>query len=257
MPDPLLGVGSILQANSSRKAANAQADAANRATDIQWQMYSQTREDQAPWRQAGVSAVNELNALMQPGGYLYDTAPTIEDLQMDPGYAWRTQEGINALMASGAASGSYGSGNLGKALVDYGQNAASGEYQNAYSRWLDARNTLYNRLAGISGTGQVSSQAIGNMGMNAATNAGNYALAGAQAIGQGYMGQANAYSGGINQLHNSSMSGLGTWMNYNQNQQLMNMLNNNYGYGNYGYSQPGYAMADTGQYGYGGSAGGY
>lgn len=56
--------GGIISAAGAHSAANAQAGAANSATAAQLQMYNQTRNDQAPWRQAGQTA---LGAIM--GGF--------------------------------------------------------------------------------------------------------------------------------------------------------------------------------------------
>ena len=46
-------VGAGVGIYSAKKSAKAQGDAADQAYDTEWAMYSQTREDMAPWRQAG------------------------------------------------------------------------------------------------------------------------------------------------------------------------------------------------------------
>jgi hypothetical protein len=51
-------------ASAARDAANTSAGAANNATALQEEMYQQTREDQAPWRDVGASGVNQLAYLM-------------------------------------------------------------------------------------------------------------------------------------------------------------------------------------------------
>jgi hypothetical protein len=96
----------------------------------------------------------------------------------------------------------------------------SQEYQAAYNRALTGYNTgvasenqLYNRQAGLAGIGQTATNLVGQAGQNYATSAGNAMGAGAQAIASGYMGQANAISGG-----------LGQYMNYNQNQAQNSLL---------------------------------
>lgn len=52
--------GSIISSSSASDAANAQLQAAKQAGDAQLAMYYQSREDVAPWRQAGAWAVNKL-----------------------------------------------------------------------------------------------------------------------------------------------------------------------------------------------------
>ncbi len=137
-------------------------------------------------------------------GYLGDTTPTIDELQMDPGYEWRRNQGVEAIKAAGSAAGSLGSGNLGTALVNYGQDLSSQEYQNAYSRWMDERNTLYNRLAGISGTGQQQSTNIATLGQNTANNVAQNTIgagdAQASALINSINAQTSGYKGAWNQL---------------------------------------------------------
>ncbi len=131
------------------------------------------------------------NATPQPSNAPAATQPGPQDWRflMDPGYEFRKQEGINALAAAGAASGNYGSGNMGVALQDFGQNLASQEFQN-----------VYNRLAGISGTGQVQSQAMGNLGVNTGNVMANYLNQAGQNIAQGQVAGANAMAGGVRDL---------------------------------------------------------
>ncbi len=225
-----IGAGaSIYSASKSGKAQKEAGqmgyDASTYAANLQHEEWLQTQANMQPWLTAGTGAVNQLSGLMQPGGKLYQTTPALDQLQMDPSYNWRMQQGVNALSASGAASGMYGSGNMGTALVDYGQNLASTEYQNAYNRWQNEQTNLYNRLAGISGTGQTTAQQLGQLGANAATSMGNYGITGANYLGAGNVGAANAFAGGITGAENQLMSGLGAYQNYVQNQNWINAYN--------------------------------
>lgn len=56
------------------------------------------------------------------------------DFTADPGYEFRKQQGTETLDQSAAGDGSLYSGGQQKALLDYGQNLASDEYQNVYDR---------------------------------------------------------------------------------------------------------------------------
>jgi len=51
-------------AYSSSQAGKASASAADNSAQLQSQQYQQTREDLAPWRNSGVGAINQINALM-------------------------------------------------------------------------------------------------------------------------------------------------------------------------------------------------
>lgn len=225
-----------MQSSAAEDAAETQANAANQATATQWKMYQQNRTDMLPWITQGQNAINRIGTGVQPGGE-YDRF-TMNDFVTDPGYSWRKQEGINALMASGAASGMYGSGNLGTALVNYGQNLASNEYQNAYGRWLDR----YNRVAQLANIGQTQSQAVGSMGTSVANSISSNQIAAGNALAAGTLGSSNAWGNAMTGVMNQGMSGLGAYLNYNQNQKLLNTIldssggssNSLYGYGGSG-----------------------
>jgi hypothetical protein len=57
-------VGGLIGSSGAKSAAKTQAAAADRATELQRQMYGQTRADLAPWRDSGVQALNRMNALL-------------------------------------------------------------------------------------------------------------------------------------------------------------------------------------------------
>jgi hypothetical protein len=148
-------------------------------------------------------------------GYGAFNAPTGVDESNDPGYAFRLQQGQQALERSAAARGGVLNGGTLKALNDYAQNSASGEYSNVYNRALSTygtnqgnyntnQNNLYNRLMGISGSGQLSAGQLGQEGTAAAGNNSNVLMTSAGQQGQdltnagtarasGYVGAANAY----------------------------------------------------------------
>lgn len=227
-----VGIGAGLYESSQsssaqQSAADTQANAAMSAAQLQYKEFQQQQKNLQPWLKTGTAAVNQLGALMQPGGQLYNTNFTPQDFyaNQDPGYAWDVQQGINALNASGAASGNYGSGNMATGLINYAENQASNEYQNAYNRWMNGQNTLYNRLAGVSGTGQVAGTQIGNWGMNAASNMGNLYTQAGGALAAGQVGSANAMAQGLQGAGNQMMGGFGAYMNYQNNQALMNAFN--------------------------------
>lgn len=117
------------------------------------------------------------------------TGSPVTALQMDPGYQFRMDEGMNSLENSAAARGGLLSGNFLKNSQRFGQDYASNEYQNAF-----------NRLAALSGVGQTQAGNIASIGSNYANQAGQ----GMQRIGDarasGYAARANANTGLINNL---------------------------------------------------------
>ncbi len=189
-----------------KSAAALQFQASQNALNFQKDQWAQSRADVMPWLTAGGGSVNALAEMTGPGGSLRDRF-TMADFQSDPGYRWRQEQGQNALAAQAAAAGNYGSGNMGTALLNYSQNLASDEYQNAYNRWNNDQNQLYNRLANLAGLGQVSSGQLLTAGQNAATAMGNASMAG-----------ANALAAGKTNLWNQGMGALGAYLNYRQAQ---------------------------------------
>jgi len=205
---------SLIGANASGKAASTQANAANNAAELQNQQYQQTRQDQMPWMQAGQTALNALTPLAtnyQKFG--------MDQFQADPGYAFRLSEGQKALDRQAAASGGLISGSALKAAAAYGQQMGSQEYQNAFNRYQTERNAQLNPLQSLAGVGQTTAQQLGSLGAANASTVGNYLTGGAAASAAGTVGGANALT-----------SGLGTYLNYTQGNNLLNALRGNSAY---------------------------
>lgn len=208
--------GAMISSHAAGDAAQKQSDAANYATDVQKQMYDQTRTDQQPWRQAGASALGQ----MQDPSFQHNFSAS--DFQADPGYQFRMQQGQQALERSAAAKGGLMNGGFAKALTDYGQNFASNEYQNAYNRFNNDQSNRFNRLATLAGVGQTANGAIGQAGQNFANNAGNNAMGAANAAGAAGIASANAYGGALGSLGQTGaslygMNQMNNWMSQTRN----------------------------------------
>lgn len=137
----------------------------------------------------------------------------MSDFQEDPGYAFRMKEGLKALDRQAASRGGLISGAALKAAQNYGQEAASQEYQNAFNRYQVNRSNQLSPLQSLMGAGQTSATTIGQLGANAASNIGNAYMNAGDARAAGYMGVGNA----INQ-------GIGTYVNYQNANTLANAL---------------------------------
>jgi hypothetical protein len=217
MPAAILG-SSLYGANAAQQAGSAQAAAASRAADLQYQQFRDIAALQEPFRQAGVRALPQLEAQrnMMPAAFTGKV-----DLTQDPGYAFRLSEGQKALDRSAAARGGLISGGALKAAQRFGQDLGSQEYQNAYNRALTGYNadvareaTGYNRLAALAGYGQTATGQIGAAGQNMASNVGNLMTSGAAAGAAGQVGGANALTGG-----------LGSYLNYAGQQDMLAAYN--------------------------------
>jgi len=191
--------GAWLQSQAAKDAANTQAAAADRANQMQWNMYQQQRSDNEPWRLAGGRAL----AGMEDSDFQRDFQ--LGDFQKDPGYEFRMQEGQKALERSAAARGGLMSGGFGKALSRYGQDYASNEYGNAYNRFNADRDRRFNRLSAIAGTGQTANGQNGAAGQNYANQVGSNYTNLANAQGASSIAQGNAWGGALNNAGNNWM----------------------------------------------------
>ena len=211
--------------------------------------YGQGVGFQQPYMGAGAGAVNQLAQLYGQGG-AYTQQPTYEQLQMDPGYAFRFQQGQQAMTNAARAGGLAGSGGALKAAARYGQEAGSQEYQNAYARFMANRAAATQGLQNLAGLGanaaQTATGLAGTTGANTANvyagtgqNMAQAALTTGQNIGSAYTGtgsniaaltganpygqamenaaqaQASSYMGGASALSNALNSGMSNALAYN------------------------------------------
>ena len=216
-------VGSaLIGSKASGKAADVQAKAAEQGTAAQERMFAEQNRLQEPFRQGGMAAQNRLLTYFGlPGGAegadfgRYTKDFSAADFQADPGYAFRLAEGQKALDRQAAARGGLISGGALKAAQRYGQEMGSQEFQNAFNRYQTNRANQLQPLQSLMGAGQTAANtltsAAGQMGQNQAAGLANAA----QARASGYVGGANALTGGLSQ-----------YLNYTQNQNLLNRFGN-------------------------------
>ena len=213
-------------ASSARSAASTQASAADRAAELQREQFERQVELQAPFREAGVRALPELEAASRytPFG--------MDQFTADPGYGFRLSEGQKALDRQAAARGGLISGGALKAAQRYGQEMGSQEYTNAFNRYQTERQARLNPLQSLAGMAQTSVGQLGQAGQAMASGVGEAGAAAAQARASGYMGGANALSQGLNQ-----------YLNYRQGQERNALLSRAIGQ-----QQPGLEQLGEGSY---------
>ena len=197
-------LGGVIASSGAKSAASTQADAANRAADLQKQMFDQQMAGQEPYRQAGLTGQNRLMELLGLGsnagaaGYgKYGKDFAMSDYQADPGYAFRLSEGQKALERSAAARGGLISGGALKAATRYGQDMGSQEYQNAFNRYQTNRSNQLQPLGNLMSMGQSAASNQSTAAGNYGTNAGQAYMAAGQAAGAGQLGMANTLAGGL------------------------------------------------------------
>jgi hypothetical protein len=187
--------GGLIGASGAKKAAETQAAATREAIAQQRQMFDIQNEQLRPYRETGYSALSDI-ASMKP--YLTKQFGQ-EDFQagIDPSYNFRLQQGNLATTNLANRSGGLIGGNALQGLTDYGQGAASQEFQNAFNRFQGQRTNIYNTLAGIAGIGQNAQQQTTNLAKDVTGNIGQATIGIGNAYAGGQIGAANALSGGF------------------------------------------------------------
>lgn len=206
-------VGSGLIARSgAKKAARAQEQAAQRAEQTQREFFDRQLALQEPFRQAGLTAQQQIMQLLGIGGdanaagYGSMARPFgQQDFEQDPGYAFRQAEGVRALERSAAARGNLLSGNTLKGVQRFGQDLASQEYGSAFNRFQIERAARLNPLQSMMGSGQSAANVMTGATGQAGQNIGQMQLGAGQARASGYVGQANALAGALQGVGSAAM----------------------------------------------------
>src|SRR4029453_17269270 len=136
-----------------------------------------------PYMQAGAGAATTLADLVNAPEERF----AFQFSQDDPSYQFRLGEGQKALERSAAARGTLLGGGTLKAITNYGQKAASQEYQSAYDRAMSAfkatqqgRQPRLSSLADLARLGGTSAASAGQLGLEGATRAGRFRTGAAQ-----------------------------------------------------------------------------
>lgn len=184
----------ILEAYSAKKAGDQQVDAAGRATDIQLQMYNQSRADLAPWREAGTNALSKLQPMIEAGP---------GEFKESPSYQFALEQGQQGIQRAASATGRLGSGAYMKDATKYAEGMASQEYGNFLQRYYDSLKP-YQSLAGL---GQVSAGQQANINTLTGQQIGQNYLAAGEARAAGTLGSYGA----IGKAMGEGARAVGSW----------------------------------------------
>lgn len=187
-------VGGIMGGSAAKKAAAQQAAAIQYAADLQYRMFNQQREDLAPFRQSGYTALRDIES-QKP--YLTGRFEDYKAEYLDPSIEFRRKLGEQTTARMLNVGGGALSGNTLRGLEEFGQNLASTEYGNAFNRFQGERGQIYNTLANIAGMGMGAVNTGVQASQQAASNLGQLAVGQGQALAAGTVGQANAYSNAL------------------------------------------------------------
>ena len=193
------------------KAADAQKKATKKAAKLQREALAQQLALTKPYVEAGKNALAEYQKLAPYEDF------GMKQFQADPGYNFRMAEGLKGLERSAAARGLLQSGGTLKGIQQYGQNLASSEYENAFSRYLSQREARLDPYRYLTGQGQAA--AVGQAANVGSTGAALAEIAAQR--GNVNAAQAAGAAGAIGNAFSSIGQGVGS---YYANQPYMNYL---------------------------------
>lgn len=208
------GINAIASERASSKVATS-ADHARaqqeRSLDEQKRQYDIGQENIAPYLGAGTRGLAQYEQMLNSDSLEKWGGFNESDMQQDPGYQFRLQQGYQGLDRMSARGGNRFSGGRAIGLMQYGQKMASQEFGAARSRAFQDYQTRrgegvfrLGEYASLAGAGQQAAGAASNLGAsyaNALTSinqgiAGSM-MAGGQAQAAGYLGVGNAVTSGL------------------------------------------------------------
>ena len=201
----IIGGALALNAFSSSQAAGAaeeagqvQAQAAMAGVEEQRRQFDITQEQFAPFREAGVSALGQQQALLGLSGVEAQQA-AMTGLEESPAQQFLRGRAERGLLRNQAAIGGLGGGNIRTALQQQGVGFAQQDIENQF-----------NRLGVLTGGGQAATTNVAQLGGQMATNiAGLQGQAGA-AQASGILGAQQAQGQFLGQAANIGLgAGIG------------------------------------------------
>jgi hypothetical protein len=172
-------LGGAMSANAAEDGADAQSAANAQAIAEQRRQFDLTREDLAPWMQAGGWALDQQQAFLQ-GDY--------GNALDSPFYRAAYDQSMGALTSGHAAGGNLWGGGADADRMMLGNQLAS-----------QGLLTHYNALSGLSNTGQATASQLGQFGANSANQISGLYNANGLAQASAYAGQANAWGNAMDQ----------------------------------------------------------
>lgn len=171
-----------LQVNAEKEARKTAITTANEVAPTLTQSATTANALLDPYSTTGNNAINALSHGL-----------TQQYLESTPGYQFINNQGQQAVTNSAAARGLADSGAALKGAASYATGLADNTYQNQF-----------NDTNALAQTGFQANQAQGNNTINAATNAGQIRMEGANGAMAATVGTGTALAGGLSSLGNTA-----------------------------------------------------
>ena len=176
-------------------AANTAAGAQNNATQVANEQFNKQVELNQPFYDVGKGAIPDFQKMLS-GGY---------DMKESPAAQYELRKGTQALNRALASRGLSGSGNAANRLTELNQGIAAKDWQNQYSRILDALKLGTGASASMGNAGNALTSAT----QSGANNLGNITM-------QNGNTQASLYAGIPGATANMAATGLNAYNAYNR-----------------------------------------
>lgn len=204
--DPNLNINGALQTpqispDGTVTYLNSQAGGMQYATPGPGQGWSGQRTPTNPGTMAGSPGV--FGSFAQPF--------TGADLTNDPGYQFRLEQGAKTVDRAQAASGHGYSGSALEAALNYSSGLASQEFNQAFSRNETQKVDQYNMLSGLTGGGQIATNANTAAGTNAGSAIGSSITGIGDSRAAGAINEGNIWSHEITGVNNAITGGMAQW----------------------------------------------
>jgi hypothetical protein len=154
--------------DASERAAEAQIQGSRSAAEAQVYAVDRALEAQAPWLEAGERGLDTLESMLSRGPGKYTESP---------GYQFRLGEGEKGIERFASAKGGLLSGATGKALMRYGQDYATQDFDKFLARYYDSLKPY---------------QSLAQVGQTSATKSADLMVEGGEAQAAGYLGVGKA-----------------------------------------------------------------
>lgn len=180
--------GQEAAAEAGTAAAEAQAQAALAGIEEQRRQFDISQEQAAPFREAGVGALGQQQALLGLSGQEAQQA-AFTGLEESPGQRFIRDRQERALLRNASATGGLGGGNVQTALQQQAVGFAQQDIQNQFGR-----------LGQLSGQGQVATTNIAQLGGQTAGNIANLLGQQGAARASGILAPAQANAAATGQI---------------------------------------------------------
>jgi len=202
-----IAAAAVVGAGASMYGANKAKQGASQANQLSREQYQQGIETTAPFRQVGIEAIPQLQAMAkQPQGqFAYrDPGAFLSQYFQGPEFAALNKQAQDTILRNQAATGGFRSGGTQAGLAQIAPTLGIQALQRQNAQDLTAYGTnqaafsdQYNRLFGLTNLGANISTGNANAGANYASQAGQNAIAAGNAAAQGAYGVGQAIQGGL------------------------------------------------------------